>query len=398
MFKIIYLTIVLSLYIMANDMIDYTNGLNYYHKKQYEKAYPIILEEANKGNKEAQYLLANIFENGYGIKRDITRSLYWYKKSASNYEYIIKKEKKINHEMDTTSTQKGLQFAYSKLDLSSSNVKQEVNKLVDKNFGILPYHTNYLNPFSFSSSRYNRHYETYSHENLPSYYDNNMEIEFQLSIQKILNYNLFGLNEYLSFGYTQQVWWQAYSDSAPFRETNYTPEIFITIPTPYEVDKNSNLKSIQFGYRHQSNGQEGYRSRSWNRLFLASFWQWDNLFLKAQTWYRIPEERKSEAFYNGTDANAQGDDNPDIEDYLGYGDIEFKYLYEKKQFGLKLRNNLKFEENKGSIALDYSAPFHLSKNTYWYAKFFNGYGESMIDYDRSVTKVSFGFSFYRSLF
>ena len=31
---------------------------------------------------------------------------------------------------------------------------------------------------------------------------------------------------------------------------------------------------------------------------------------------RIPENRKSEAYYNGADPNSKGDDNPDIEDYF----------------------------------------------------------------------------------
>ena len=131
-----------------------------------------------------------------------------------------------------------------------------------------------------------------------------------------------GLNDYLSVAYTQQVWWQAYDDSAPFREINYTPEIFFTIPSPYDVDAKKHLKAVQFGYRYQSNGQEGYRSRSWNRLFIASLWQWDNLFLKAQAWYRIPEDRKDESFCDGTNPDASGGDNPNIENYLGYGDME----------------------------------------------------------------------------
>ena len=395
MYKILYLTIVFTLNLIANNILNYNDGLKYYHNNQYKKAYPIILQEAKIGNKEAQYIIANIFENGYGVKKDIKKSLYWYKKSASSYSYITKQD---DNTTDIQINQQGLQFAFSKLDLNSSNIKSEIEKTVNKNFGLLPYHTNFFIPFSYSSSKYNRHYSTYLHDNLPSTYDDTNEVEFQLSIQKMLSYNLFGFNEYLSLGYTQQVWWQAYSDSAPFRETNYTPEIFLTFPTSYNIDKNSNLKAIQFGYRHQSNGQEGYRSRSWNRLFLASLWQWDNLFLKAQAWYRIPENKKSEAYYNGTDVNAKGDDNPDIENYLGYGDIKIKYLYGENQFTLKLRNNLKLNNNKGSIQLDYSKPVNNSKTTYWYIKGFNGYGESLINYDKSISKIGFGFAFYRSLF
>ncbi len=390
---LIFVWVSVNLY--ADTLFDYTDALKLYRTYHYKQAYPIILKEAKIGNKEAQYIIANMFENGYGVKKNIEKSLYWYKKSASSYSYITKQDDNIT---DIQENQQGLQFAFSKLDLSSPSIKSEVNKIANKNFGLLPYHTNFLIPFSYSSNKYNRHYSTYLHDNLPSTYDDTTEVEFRLSIQKILSYNLLGFNEYLSLGYTQQVWWQAYSDSAPFRETDYTPEIFLTFPTPYNIDRNSNLKAIQFGFRHQSNGQEGYRSRSWNRIFLSSLWQWDNLFLKAQAWYRIPENKKSEAYYNGTDPNSKGDDNPDIEDYLGYGDIEIKYLYKESQFALKLRNNLKANSNKGSIQLDYSKPVNNSKTTYWYIKAFKGYGESLIDYNRNVSKIGFGFTFYRSLF
>ncbi|PTB87795.1 hypothetical protein C9925_01390, partial [cyanobacterium G8-9] len=355
-----------------------------------------------RGNKEAQYLLADMLEHGYGVEKNIKKSLFWYKKSASTYQYIVHEADRLQNNVDidpdNAFIQKKLQFAFSKIDLSSPDVRKEVNKMVDKNFGIYPYRTNYLAPISYASRKYNRHYTTSFQNDFPDTYSSQTEVEFQFSIQKTLTHNLLGLNDYLSVAYTQQVWWQAYDDSAPFREINYTPEIFFTIPSPYDVDAKKHLKAIQFGYRHQSNGQEGYRSRSWNRLFLASLWQWDNLFLKAQTWYRIPENKKDASFYDGTNPDASGDDNPNIENYLGYGDIEIKYLYGSNQFGLKWRNNLKLDGNKGSIELDFSTPVYNSQNTYWYLKFFNGYGESLIDYDRSVSKISFGFSFYRSLF
>lgn len=390
-------------YTFANDILNYTQGLEYYKTHQYKKAYPIISQEAKRGNKEAQYLLANLYENGYGIEKDLSKSIFWYKKASSTYAYIVKT--KDFHSIQTNKDnilknkvyeeQKGLQFIFSKMDLTSPNVKDEVGKVVNKDFGILPYHSNYILPISYNKNSYTKRYSDIQSSN--EKYDSNSEVEFQLSLQKNLSYDLFGFNEYISVGYTQHVWWQMYTDSAPFRETNYTPELFVTIPTSYDTDKLNNLKAIKFGYRHQSNGQDGYRSRSWDRLFLAGFWQWDNLFLKAEGWYRIPEDSKGADFYNGTNINDKGDDNPDIEDYLGYGEIDIKYLYGKHQLGLMLRNNLK-SDNKGAIQFDWSVPMRNAKNTYWYVKAFNGYGESLIDYNQNNTKISFGFSFFRSLF
>ncbi len=205
------------------------------------------------------------------------------------------------------------------------------------------------------------------------------------------------------FGYTQKVWWQFYSGSAPFRETNYLPEIFVTVPSSQSLDDSLGLKAIKIGFVHESNGQEGYRSRSWNRLYATGMWQWGNLFLATRAWYRIPESEKEPGYYEGDlgpdYANVNGDDNPDIEKYLGYGDIKIDYLNGKSKYGLLIRNNLRLNrDNKGAVELNWSYPFFDSPNTFWYLKFFHGYGESLIDYNTEVTKAAFGFSFSRGLF
>jgi len=343
--------------------IDYATALKLYKQNKYKEAFPEILHEAKKGNKEAQYLIAHIYENGCGVKKDIKKAFYWYKKAANEYSYIVKKTE--NRE-DSVQYDKALQFAYSKIDTTSSEVKKEVEKLVKKDFGILPFHSNYVLPVSYSPT------------------EKETDIEFQISIQKLLSYNFLGFNEYFSFGYTQKSFWNAYAYSSPFRETNYIPEFFVTLPTPGKIDNSSNLKAIQFGIRHHSNGQGGERSRSWNRLVLTTLWQWENLFLKAEAWYRIPE-------------NEEDDDNPDIYKYYGYGKIKLKYLYNNDLYTLNLRNNLR-SKNKGSIEFNYFTPVYNSETTYWFFKLFNGYGESLIDYDKSITRIGAGIAFYRDIF
>jgi len=77
---------------------DYNKGLNYYQNNNYKKAYPIILKEAKKGNKEAQYLLGNMYEHAYGIQKDKNKAILWYKKSSS-YAYILNQE---NNERNTS--------------------------------------------------------------------------------------------------------------------------------------------------------------------------------------------------------------------------------------------------------------------------------------------------------
>lgn len=406
----------LSLNLMANSADEYMEALELYQDKNYKKAYATIKREANKDNKSAQYILAKMYEKGEGVKKDISKAMYWYKKAASQHAYVQKEFAKpkmakeenfldrVKKQFTHTSQQEGMNFAFSKIDAETPEVKSTVMKFLENSFGMRPYQINYFAPFTWSSSKYTRQFSAYNESTLPEFmshgaeYDNNIEAEYQLSFQKSLTYDLFGWNEYISIAYTQQVWWKLYDKSSPFRETNYTPEVFMILPTSDYIDEQYNLKALKFGFRHQSNGKEGYASRSWNRLFLSTLWQWDSLFLKVEGWYRIPEDKKSEAFYAGTDPGATGDDNPDITDYMGYGKIELNYLYGEHQFNLLVRNNFDFDHNKGAVQLDYMAPFFNSDNTFWYVKLFNGYGESLIDYDRSTTKMSFGFAFSKGLF
>lgn len=363
----------------ADDIYNYAGALKLYKTHHYKKSFPIILKEAKNENKEAQYLLAHMYENGYGVKKDIKKALYWYKKASSMFQYIVNQD--VNNTQKKPEEEKVLHYAYSKFDVSNPYVKEEVSKLINKKFGILPYKTDYILPISYSSKKY------------PGY-EKNTEVEFQLSMQKKLTYNLLGVHDIVALAYTQKSFWQAYSKSAPFRETNYEPEIFITFPTDYNTDKLYHIKAFQFGLNHQSNGQNKQKSRSWNRVIFSTLWQFENLFLKARAWYRIPEHKRSKT----SDIDARGDDNPDIEKYLGYGDLKLKYLYKKNQFGLKIRNNLRTSHNKGSIEFTFSRPIYDFDTMYWYIKIFNGYGESLIDYNRNISKIGLGISIYRGLF
>jgi len=411
--KIIILSLcVLSLNIQAQD---YALGLKYIQNEQFKKAFPIVLKEAENDNRAAQYRLAQMYENGQGVKKNYQEAMLWYKEAANKYSYTEHDQKfdenssswkKVSYQIGNDSLQRGNEFALAKLDTDTPETKKLVNSLTNNGFfGLEPYHTNFILPISYGKDKAPRYSSAIAPSKLPNdlTYDKNIETEFQLSLKKQMSYDLFGFNEFIYFAYTQKVWWQTYSDSAPFRETNYLPEVYLSVPTSQKVDKSIGLKTVKFGFLHESNGQEGYRSRSWNRLYVTGAWQWGNLFLATRAWYRIPESDKSSGYYNGSlgvnGANKDGDDNPDIDEYLGYGDIKIDYLYGKSKFGLLIRNNLRLNNgNKGAVEFNYSYPFFNSPNTFWYIKIFHGYGESLIDYNREVTKAAFGFSFSRGLF
>ena len=304
----------------------------------------------------------------------------------------------------------GSEYALSNMERSTPETHELYRRTSSKNgfFGLEAHNKNFFLPISYGKDKPPRVSNTYPMGD-PSnpeetMHEKNMEVEFQFSLKTQLLYNTIGLHEYVFAAYTQKAWWQAYSESAPFREMNYEPEIYMYIPAERNFENSIGLHALKVGFVHESNGHDGYQSRSWNRVYLTGVWQWDNLFVSTRAWYRISEDDKPDGYFDGTspgglEPNAKGDDNPDIYNYLGYGDIKVDYLYGKNQFGLLLRNNLRFDsENKGAVEFNWMYPIANSKNTFWYVKMFHGYGESLIDYNREVTKGSVGFSFSRGLF
>ncbi|TNF34522.1 MAG: phospholipase [Gammaproteobacteria bacterium] len=254
-------------------------------------------------------------------------------------------------------------------------------------YALLPYKPIYILPFSYNANPNEDPFLTGgpSNESL-----DHTEIKFQLSMQVPLALELFGDNGDLILGYTQASWWQAYNNdiSSPFRETNYEPEIFLSFHNDWEVLGFRNTQN-QFGFNHQSNGRGGDLSRSWNRLFANFIFEKENWLVSVKPWWRIPEDDKD---YIG---DPSGDDNPDIEKYMGYGEFLTVYREGNHTVSMLLRNNLR-SDNKGAVQLDWSFP--VSKRLRGQVQYFNGYGESLIDYNASTERISFGFQFTDWLF
>ena len=250
---------------------------------------------------------------------------------------------------------------------------------VNNPFAITQYHENYLLPATYVTNP-----NSLGNVNLTPENVDNKEAKFQISIKTPLYLNDKKAGG-MYFGFTLASFWQLYNSqvSKPFRETNYEPELF--------WQQNSDLKvlgytfnSFQVGFNHMSNGQSGVRSRSWNRLFASLLFSSKENLYYLKTWYRIPEDKKT------SPDDASGDDNPNITDY--YGRMEFGY---GTRFGdLKilaaLRNNLSFNDNRGSIELNVSYP--LSDRYDVLVQYFNGYGDSLIDYNRSQQRIGIGVS------
>ncbi len=208
------------------------------------------------------------------------------------------------------------------------------------------------------------------------------ELQFQLSF-KIPITAIPWTDGNLAFGYTQVSFWQAFNSngSSPFRETNYAPELMATFSYSPSV---LGLGKIWTKYSviHESNGQGGSDSRSWNRIYGEIVLEWEHLILILKPWYRIPERSKS------SPADAHGDDNPDITRYMGYGELTAGYRTTRADLFLTVRNNLRERSNFGSTQLNLTIP--LKNDLKFFVQYFDGYGLSLIDYNRYSRRIGAG--------
>lgn len=238
---------------------------------------------------------------------------------------------------------------------------------------------NFVMPISYTRKLNSRVYGDLSEE-LPQFLDKE-EVNFQLSLKAQLNeQDLFFNDDALFLGFTLKAWWQLYAKdvSSPFREINYQPEIFYLTPMSYKPF--GGTTSIAVGLEHQSNGQIQGISRSWNRLYTALLFEKDNYFGVIRPWYRLPEDEKS------SPVDPKGDDNPDILDFMGHGEMLLGWRGSKYEFSANFRNN--FSTGKGGTELSMSFP--LFGRFRGVVQYFNGYGDSLIDYDHFQQRIGVG--------
>jgi outer membrane phospholipase A len=219
------------------------------------------------------------------------------------------------------------------------------------------------------------------------------ESKFQLS----LKYRLFNPEGSLSkkfswlqgihLGYTQTSFWDLKSDSAPFEDTSYKPELFFL---------SDNFKTrpgwleglfLQTGIRHESNGRGLEFSRSTNYAYVKPYLIYYNP--RSQLGFHLSP--KILYYFHNDD-----DTNPDLADYRGYVDIEAKF---GKAEGFVLTSHLRPAKEGVSFQADLSYPIsNLINNNfdlYLQLQYTNSLAESLLDYQDRTETLRVGFSIVR---
>lgn len=189
----------------------------------------------------------------------------------------------------------------------------------------------------------------------------------------------------LLFTYSQKSFWNIYEQSAPFRDTNFNPGLWVVWP----VVRGDGLRGVLLGgVEHESNGRDGTASRAWNyatvsyTCFAVPRWQF-----AARIWYGIYDR----------------EGNPNWFRYRGYGQLSAVYTSRNGRWEAALVVN-----PTGRFT-----SFNLTGECYWrlsrkpgslpclFVQAYSGYAESMIDYDRYTAMLRvgiaikpFGLNFY----
>ncbi len=199
----------------------------------------------------------------------------------------------------------------------------------------------------------------------------------------------------LHFGYSHKAFWQIYDEgnSRPFREHNYNPELFLEWDRVWQIDH------IRLGLiEHESNGEKlryaddaspvNY-SRTWNRTYLyARKSVLPVLDLGLKLWVVTDSEDPDDGSFVV--------DNYDIQQFMGSGEFYIELGKSPSILSVMLRQG--WRKGTETIQLDGRIPLQIltggkDQRIDIFVQIFSGYGDTLIDYDRKITRFSVGVAF-----
>lgn len=201
----------------------------------------------------------------------------------------------------------------------------------------------------------------------------NSDVKFQISFQQRLTKSVLPWNTYLYLFYTQKAMWNVFERSLPFHDLNFNPGIGLS---RYIILKNQLVGKVTMMIEHESNGRDGTASRSWNKISWAGeAYVSPNLMAHAKFWIPIID----------------GQYNKDILNYMGISQAGFqaKSSDDKWVLDMTLVKRKGWNLNFNTIVqLGYR--INHNSNQFVMLQYYNGYGESMLDYNQYHSRIRFG--------
>ena len=245
----------------------------------------------------------------------------------------------------------------------------------EPNFILLAHHTSRINKQPNSPTRG-------PSEPINTYKPN--EVKLQISLRTKIMEDFLLPNADLWVSYTQTSLWQMWnpSDSAPFRSTDYNPDIFYVVPVTEQWDflpGDARVRYAKVGFAHESNGNREPDSRSWNYIHFGGAAEFKDFIWESTFKQRINEV--------GDD-----DDNPDLLRYRGSFENRVAWITGTHTYSLT-RISRDLSANRGSWQFDYTMPLSSNRpeGLRFYVQLFSGYGETLLDYNHRQNRIGLGF-------
>lgn len=204
----------------------------------------------------------------------------------------------------------------------------------------------------------------------------NSDVKFQISLSIRLTNAVLPWNSFLFLFYTQKTFWNVFQNSMPMHDLNFNPGIGWSKPF---FNKGRYAGKLTMLVEHESNGRNGLDSRSWNRVsFYGSTIIDDWLMVHAKFWIPIID----------------GENNRDILKYCGIyqSGVVVTTPNKKFSFGLTMVKRSGWNLNFNTI-LEASWKVHEKSNLNLFAQYYNGYGESLLDYNQFHSRLRVGIVF-----
>ena len=202
---------------------------------------------------------------------------------------------------------------------------------------------------------------------------NNSDVRFQVSIAQKLTKSRLPLGTFLFLAYTQTVQWDVFKNSMPMRDFTFNPGIGLAKPLFF---KDRFLGKVTLMLEHMSNGRDSIQSRSWNRVALgASIMIDEQLTVDGKAWVPIVD----------------GMNNKDIIKYVGLFQGGATFMTRNRKFGASCHL-----VKRGTWKLDFNTTIDVfwrpwdRANQYLFLQWYNGYGETLLDYNQFHNRLRVG--------